>query len=178
MDFLPTPLPGCHVIEPRVFADDRGCFFETYHAEKFRGAGLELPFVQDNHSHSRRNVVRGLHYQVRRPQGKLVRVVQGEIFDVAVDLRPTSPTLGQWFGIRLSAERRNQLYLPPGMAHGFCVLSETADVVYKCTDLYLPEDERTILWNDAELGIAWPLSGPPIVSARDARASSFRDAQR
>ena len=177
MEFLPTPLPGCYVIEPRVFADDRGFFLETYHAGKFRNAGIDLPFVQDNHSHSRRNVVRGLHYQVRRPQGKLVRVVQGEIFDVAVDLRSTSPTHGEWFGIRLSAERRNQLYVPPGLAHGFCVLTETADVVYKCTDLYVPEDERTILWNDPDLGILWPLGGPPIVSARDARASSFRESQ-
>ena len=176
MDFRPTTLPGCFVIEPRVFSDDRGFFLETYHAAKFRAAGLDLPFVQANHSRSRRNVVRGLHYQVHHPQGKLVRVVHGEIFDVAVDLRKESATHGQWFGLRLSAERMDQLYIPPGMAHGFCVLSETADVVYSCTDLYAPADERTIVWNDADLAIDWPLSGPPIVSPRDCQGSSFRDA--
>ena len=176
MDFQPTPLPGCVIVQSRIFRDERGFFLESYHAAKFREAGIDLPFVQDNHSHSKRHVVRGLHYQVNRPQGKLVRVVSGEIFDVAVDLRDGSPTRGQWFGVLLSEELMNQMYIPPGFAHGFSVLSDTADVVYKCTDLYSPQDERTILWNDSDLAIDWRLTGPPIISPRDLQGVPFRNA--
>lgn len=174
MEFQATPLSGCVIVHPRVFGDDRGFFLETYHARKFQEAGIDLPFVQDNHSHSRKNVVRGLHHQRKHPQGKLVRVVQGAIFDVAVDLREGSLTRGQWFGVVLSAELRNQFYIPPGFAHGFSVLSERADVLYKCTDFYAPQDEQIIQWNDPDLAIDWQITGTPIVSERDARGIPFR----
>ncbi|MFN6103076.1 MAG: dTDP-4-dehydrorhamnose 3,5-epimerase [Planctomycetaceae bacterium] len=177
MKFLPTPLAGCFIVEPQRFQDERGHFFETYHQAKFYAGGITVDFVQDNQSRSRRTVIRGLHYQLTAPQGKLVRVVLGEVFDVAVDLRRDSPTRGQWFGIRLSAATGNQLYIPPGFAHGFCTLSEYADVIYKCSALYLPNDERTIRWNDPDLKIAWPLSGEAIVSPRDQQAPLWQAAE-
>lgn len=167
MQFEPTSLPDVVLITPRVFADDRGYFLEVYHSGKFTAAGIPEAFVQDNLSRSARNVVRGLHYQISHPQGKLVTVLQGAIFDVAVDLRRSSPTFGRWVGVELNAERRQLLYIPPGFAHGFCVVSESADVLYKCTDLYHPEHERTVLWNDPALAIEWPLTGPARLSAKD-----------
>lgn len=166
MQFEPTEIPDVILITPRLLGDERGFFQEVYHQEKFREGGIRLPFVQDNHSRSRRGVLRGLHYQIRRPQGKLVRVLQGEIFDVAVDLRRSSPTFGRHVGVRLDALRYQQLYVPPGFAHGFCVLSESADVSYKCTDLYLPEAERSLLWNDPTVGISWPID-EPLLSEKD-----------
>jgi len=169
MKVLTTELPGVVLIEPTVYRDQRGFFLETYHAGKYRAAGVEGIFVQDNHSHSVRGTVRGLHAQRRHPQGKLVRVLRGEIFDVAVDIRPSSPSFRRWVGVRLSAESFRQMYIPPGFAHGFCVLSETADVEYKCTELYDPADEVGILWNDPELGITWPVR-EPILSQKDRAA--------
>ena len=163
-----TPLAGVIVIEPRVFGDTRGYFLETYHRERYREAGLTIPFVQDNHSRSRKNVLRGLHLQLRFPQGKLVGVATGRIWDVAVDVRPSSPTFKQWFGVELSDENHLQLYIPPGYAHGILVLSDVADVSYKCTELYHANDEVGILWNDPDLGVSWPISDP-IVSPRDAQ---------
>jgi dTDP-4-dehydrorhamnose 3,5-epimerase len=175
MKITATDLPGVVLIEPRVFEDERGYFMETFQQPRFQEAGLAWDFVQDNHSHSLRGVLRGLHYQIEHPQGKLVRVVRGEIFDVAVDVRRSSPTFGRWFGAVLSETNRRQLYVPPGCAHGFCVLSERADVIYKCTDVYYPEHERTILWNDPDLAVAWPIASP-LVSAKDQRGLSWRDA--
>ena len=169
MKILPTDLPGVVLIEPVVYRDQRGFFLETYHAGKYHAAGVEGIFVQDNHSHSIRGTVRGLHAQRHHPQGKLVRVLQGEIFDVAVDIRRSSPSFRRWVGVRLSAESFLQIYIPPGFAHGFCVLSETAEVEYKCTELYDPADEFGILWNDPELGITWPVR-EPILSERDRSA--------
>jgi len=170
----PTELPDVMVIEPAVFEDPRGFFMETWHAEKFRAAGLDRAFVQDNHSGSVRNALRGLHYQLGRPQGKLVRVVAGEIFDVAVDLRRSSPTFGRWTGMTLSAANRLQLWVPEGFAHGYYVTSERAEVIYKCTDVYVPEEERTLRWDDPDVGIEWPLgSEPPVVSAKDAKGLAF-----
>jgi dTDP-4-dehydrorhamnose 3,5-epimerase len=169
MRFLPTDLPGVIVVEPDVHRDPRGFFVETYHAAKYREGGIVPPFVQDNHSRSARGTLRGLHAQLRRPQGKLVRAAFGEIFDVAVDVRRGSPSFGRWVGVNLSADSFRQLYVPPGFAHGFCVLSESADVIYKCTELYDPADELTIAWNDVEVGVRWPV-GEPLLSARDAKA--------
>lgn len=166
MRFVRTELPDVIIIEPDVHKDPRGFFLETYHAEKYREGGITPPFVQDNHSRSVRDTLRGLHLQRTRPQGKLVRVIEGEIYDVAVDVRPGSPTFGRWVAVTLSAENFKQVYVPPGFAHGFCVLSEAAQVEYKCTDLYNPSDEVGIAWNDAALGIAWPITAP-ILSARD-----------
>jgi len=160
MKFTPTEIPDVILIEPRVFADERGFFMETYEARRFREAGIDASFVQDNHSRSVRGTLRGLHYQIEHPQGKLCRVVHGEVYDVAVDLRRGSTTFGRWTATILSAENRRQLYIPPGCAHGFCVLSETADFLYKCTDFYSPQHERTLLWNDPQLGIPWPVSHP------------------
>jgi len=168
MQFHPTELAGVVVVEPKVFEDDRGFFMESYHRPKFAAAGIDAEFVQDNHSRSRRGVLRGLHYQLNHPQGKLIRVIQGEIYDVAVDLRRSSPTFGCWYGCALSAGNRRQMYVAPGFAHGFCVTSETAEVIYKCTDIYRPEDEQTLLWNDPELGITWPVEKPTI-SLKDER---------
>lgn len=167
------------MIEPRVFADDRGFFMETYQRQKFRENGIKADFVQDNHSHSRRGTLRGLHYQLKQPQGKLVRVVAGEVYDVCVDLRRGSPTFGQWTGYTLSAENKRQLWIPPGFAHGFYVLSEWADVIYKATQFYAPEWERTLLWNDPDLGIEWPLVGGkmPIISAKDAKGIPLKKAE-
>lgn len=167
MHFESTSISGVVVVESRVFADERGFFVETYQQERFVDAGVDATFVQDNHSHSQTGVLRGLHYQIQQPQGKLVSVVRGEIYDVAVDLRRSSPTFGQWFGIHLGGEPHKMLYVPPGCAHGFLVTDGPADVCYKCTDLYAPQHERTLLWNDSALGIGWPLSGPPIVSSKD-----------
>jgi dTDP-4-dehydrorhamnose 3,5-epimerase len=169
-----TPLPGLLVIEPRVFRDDRGFFWETHHAHRYAEAGIAESFVQDNASRSTRGTLRGLHYQLERPQGKLVWVVRGEVFDVAVDIRKSSPTFGKWFGLRLSGEEPKQLYIPPGFAHGFCVLSDSADFVYKCTNLYAPDDERGILWNDSDIAIEWPLVEPRL-SDKDQRFQRLRD---
>jgi dTDP-4-dehydrorhamnose 3,5-epimerase len=169
MKFLPTALPGVIVVEPDVYRDPRGFFLETFHQRKYTEGGIEGPFVQDNHSHSVQGTLRGLHAQVARPQGKLVRAVAGEMFDVAVDIRPGSPTFRRWVGATLSGENFRQLYIPPGFAHGFCVLSERVDVEYKCTDFYDPADEVTIAWDDPSIGIQWPVR-EPIVSAKDSRA--------
>lgn len=179
MRFLPTAIPEVCIIEPQVFGDERGFFMETYHRARFAAAGIDADFVQDNHSRSRRGTLRGLHYQIRQAQGKLVRVVQGTVFDVAVDMRRSSPTFGQWVGEILSAENKRQMWVPPGFAHGFYVLSDSADFVYKCTALYAPEHERCVRWDDAELAIAWPLveGVPPLVSPKDAAGASFRDAE-
>jgi dTDP-4-dehydrorhamnose 3,5-epimerase len=174
MKILPTPLAGVVVIEPRVFSDSRGFFLETFQAERYAQAGIPGPFVQDNHSHSTRGVLRGLHFQPHYPQGKLVYVTSGVVFDVAVDIRPNSPTLGQWFGITLTAEQHQQFYLPPGLAHGFCVLSEQADFHYKCTDYYHPEDEGCLRWDDPEINIQWPFD-TPILSPKDAQAGLLRE---
>jgi dTDP-4-dehydrorhamnose 3,5-epimerase len=158
-----------------VFEDDRGFFMETFHQARFREAGLPCDFVQENHSRSQQGVLRGLHYQIKHPQGKLIRVVRGEVFDVAVDLRRGSPTFGRWFGVRLSEWNRLQLFVPPKFAHGFCVLSEMADVVYSCTDLYFSEHERVIAWNDPAIGIAWPIASPRL-SPKDERGLRFSEA--
>jgi len=175
MNFVPTELPGVIIVEPRVFSDDRGFFLEVYHQKKFAEGGIPVSFVQDNHSKSCQGTLRGLHLQRTRAQGKLVRAIEGEIFDVAVDVRRGSPTFGKWVGVNLSSENFKQLYVPPGFAHGFYVLSEMAQVEYKCTDFYAPEDELTILWSDATLGIIWPTSAP-ILSSKDSRGQSLNDA--
>jgi len=174
---IPTPLPGVFVLEPRVFGDERGFFFESYNQQTMAEAGILEDFVQDNHSSSRRNVLRGLHYQVTQAQGKLVRVVEGEILDVAVDLRRSSPSFGRWEAVRLSAENKRMLWIPSGFAHGFCVKSEKAQVLYKATDFYAPARERTVIWNDPELKIDWELKGEPIVSAKDQRGVALRDTE-
>ena len=177
MRFTETRIPGVVLIEPDVHRDARGFFLETFHARKYGAAGIPELFVQDTHSASTRGTLRGLHMQVARPQGKLIRVIEGEIWDVAVDARPSSPTCGKWIAERLSAENFRQLYVPPGCAHGFCVLSERAQVQYKCTELYDPADELGIAWNDADLAIAWPLADP-LLSERDRRHGSLADALR
>jgi dTDP-4-dehydrorhamnose 3,5-epimerase len=174
---IPTSLPGVFVLEPKVFGDERGFFLESYNQQTMAEAGITETFVQDNHSCSSRNVLRGLHYQVKHPQGKLVRVATGEIIDVAVDLRRNSPTYGQWEAVRLSGENKRMLWIPSGLAHGFRVVSEMAHVLYKATDYYAPEHERTLAWNDPYLKIAWDLDGDPIVSAKDQRGVAFRDAE-
>lgn len=177
MKVTPTRLPEVLLIEPKVFGDDRGFFFESWNEREFRSAGIDQRFVQDNHSKSARHVLRGLHYQIRQPQGKLVRVVAGEIFDVAVDIRRSSPRFGQHVTVSLSADRHNMLWVPIGFAHGFCVVSDTAEVVYKTTDLYAPEHERTIRWNDPAIGIGWPISVPPILSAKDSKGVLLNEAE-
>jgi dTDP-4-dehydrorhamnose 3,5-epimerase len=174
MKFSPADIPDVVIIEPRVFRDERGFFLETYHEKKFQDGGVDAQFVQDNHSRSVKDTLRGLHAQRRRPQGKLVRAVVGEIFDVAVDIRPHSPTFGRWVGVTLSAENFRQLYVPPGFAHGFCVVSETAEVIYKCTALYDPSDELGVAWDDSDIGIQWPTQ-TPILSPKDAAAPRLRD---
>ncbi|HTC48869.1 MAG TPA: dTDP-4-dehydrorhamnose 3,5-epimerase [Candidatus Aquilonibacter sp.] len=174
---IPTSLPGVFVLEPRVFGDERGFFFESYNQKLMASVGISEIFVQDNHSSSSRNVLRGLHYQIKHPQGKLVRAIEGEILDVAVDMRRSSPTFGRSEGVRLSADNKRMLWIPVGFAHGFCVLSEKAQVLYKATDFYAPEHERTLSWNDAQLKIDWQLDGEPIVSAKDQRGVAFRDAE-
>ena len=160
MQFIETELKGVLLVKPDVFEDPRGLFFEIHHAKKYAQAGIVDPFVQDNYSRSVRGTIRGLHYQVRHRQGKLITVLEGMVFDVAVDIRRGSPTFGKWVGVELSAENRRQIYIPPGFAHGFCVLSEHAGVAYKCTEFYAPEDEGGIAWNDATVGIQWPISQP------------------
>jgi dTDP-4-dehydrorhamnose 3,5-epimerase len=174
---IPTSLPEVFVLEPRVFRDERGYFLESYNQKGLAEAGIVETFVQDNHSCSFRNVLRGLHYQVKHPQGKLVRVAEGEILDVAVDMRRSSPTFGRWEAVRLSGENQHMLWIPAGFAHGFRVLSEKAHVLYKATDFYAPEYERTLTWNDSQLKINWELNGEPIVSAKDQRGTAFADAE-
>ena len=168
MQVTPLALPEVLLIEPRVFGDERGFFYESWNRRSFAQAGLEIDFVQDNHSRSRRGVLRGLHYQVEHAQGKLVRATVGEVFDVAVDLRRSSRNFGRAVGVALSAANKRMLWIPPGFAHGFLVVSEDAEFLYKATDYWYPEHERTLLWNDAALGIAWPLDGEPILAAKDA----------
>ena len=178
MRVTPTAISGVLLLEPRVFADARGYFFESYNERAFAEAtGVTAKFVQDNHSRSVKNTVRGLHYQIQQAQGKLVRVVAGEIFDVVVDLRRSSPSFGKWVGHRLSAENKNMLWIPPGFAHGFAVLSEEADFLYKITDYWAPQHERTLLWNDPELAIEWPLAGEPILTAKDRAGKRLSEAE-
>jgi dTDP-4-dehydrorhamnose 3,5-epimerase len=174
---IPTSLAGVFILEPRVFGDERGFFFESYNQQVMADAGIAESFVQDNHSCSSRDVLRGLHYQVKHPQGKLVRVADGEILDVAVDMRRSAESFGRWEAVRLSGENRRMLWIPAGFAHGFRVLSEKAHVLYKATDFYAPEHERTLAWNDPHLKIDWELDGEPIVSAKDQLGVSFRDAE-
>jgi dTDP-4-dehydrorhamnose 3,5-epimerase len=174
---IPTSLPGVVILEPRVFGDERGFFLESYNERGFAELGIKERFVQDNHSSSRRNVLRGLHYQIKQAQGKLVRAVEGEILDVAVDVRRSSPTFGRWEAVRLSGENKRMLWIPAGFAHGFLVISEKAQVLYKATDYYAPEHERTLMWNDPDLKIDWKLEGDPIVSAKDQRGMTLRDAE-
>ena len=173
-----TKLEGVFVLEPKVFGDARGFFLESYNERAMADAGIRERFVQDNHSYSAQNVVRGLHYQIRHAQGKLVRVVVGEILDVAVDLRRSSRTCGQWSAVSLSAENNHMLWIPPGFAHGFRVVSEHAHVLYKATDYYSPEEERTLAWNDPDLKIDWQCAGEAIVSAKDQRGTPFREAEK
>lgn len=171
MKVIPSRIPEVLLIEPKVFGDDRGFFFESFNAKAFEQAtGLQRTFVQDNHSKSTKNVLRGLHYQIQQPQGKLVRVIQGAVFDVAVDLRKSSLTFCQWVGVHLSAENKQQLWVPEGFAHGFVVLSETAEFLYKTTDYYAPEHEHSVLWSDPAFGITWPIPEAPILAAKDAAA--------
>jgi dTDP-4-dehydrorhamnose 3,5-epimerase len=179
MQFIPTTIPDVILVEPEVFGDERGFFMETYQAQRFAEAGIRVDFVQDNHSGSRQGILRGLHYQIRQPQGKLVRFVTGEAYDVAVDLRRSSPYFGCWVGVVLSAQNHRQLYIPPGFAHGFYVLSEWAEIVYKASDYYAPQWERTLRWDDPTLAIQWPLVGgnPPALSAKDARGASLDQAE-
>ena len=173
-----TPIPDVLVIEPRVFGDERGFFFESFNQHRWQeSTGLDTRFVQENHSRSGRNVLRGLHYQIRRPQGKLVRVILGEVFDVAVDIRRSSPTFGRWVGQYLSADNKKQFWVPEGFAHGFVVLSEVAEFLYLTTDYYAPEHERAIIWNDPDLGIDWPMTGEPLLSDKDRQAARFTDAE-
>ncbi len=177
MKFIPTSIPDIILIEPRVFGDSRGFFMETYQVKLFAEAGIDACFVQDNHSGSQKGILRGLHYQIRQPQGKLVRVVAGEVYDVVVDIRRSSPTFGQWVGTYLSAENKCQLWIPVGFAHGFYVLSEWAEFMYKVTDFYAPEFERSLLWNDPQLGIKWPLvdGKEPLLSKKDVAGQLFKD---
>ncbi|MFZ5556235.1 MAG: dTDP-4-dehydrorhamnose 3,5-epimerase [Pseudomonadota bacterium] len=178
MKVIPTEIPDVLILEPKVFGDERGFFMESYNQRAFHEAtGLNPTFVQDNHSRSAKNVLRGLHYQIRQPQGKLVRVVTGEVFDVAVDLRKSSPTFGKWVGVRLSAENKRMVWIPEGFAHGFLVLSERADFLYKTTSFYALEHERTIVWNDPDIGVAWPLDTLPQLSAKDAAAGTLAQAE-
>jgi dTDP-4-dehydrorhamnose 3,5-epimerase len=177
MKVLQTPLDGALVLEPKVFADDRGFFLESYNEKAFREIGIPDKFVQDNHSFSKRGVLRGLHYQVVKPQGKLVRVVSGEVLDIFVDLRKTSPTFGRWHGVRLSGENRLLAWIPAGFAHGFHVLSESAHVLYKANEFYFPELERTVLWNDPDLNIAWENTAEPLLSEKDKKGRGLKDAE-
>ncbi len=177
MKIKATALPGVLLITPRVFGDDRGFFLESWNARAFADAGLDLTFVQDNHSRSARSVLRGLHYQLSNPQGKLVRVTQGAVFDVAVDLRRSSPHFGRWVGVELSDANKAMLWVPPGFGHGFAVTSDSADFQYKCTTLYEPADEHCIRWDDPAIGIVWPLDMAPLVSAKDAAGKLLADAQ-
>lgn len=177
MRIVQTSLPGVLLIEPRVFGDARGFFMETWNRKDFAGLGIDADFVQDNHSRSAKGVLRGLHYQIRQPQGKLVRVTSGSVFDVAVDIRRSSAHFGRWAGWELSADNQRMMWVPPGFAHGFLVLSETADFLYKTSDYYAPEHERCVLWNDPAIGIDWPLDGDPILSDKDKVGDLLRDAE-
>lgn len=179
MKFIKTKIPDVVIVEPRVFEDHRGFFMETWEARKFAEAGIFVNFVQDNHSKSVQGTLRGLHYQIKHPQGKLVRVVSGEVFDVAVDIRKSSQTFGQWVGVYLSEANKRQVWIPPGFAHGFYVLSDTAEFIYKCTDFYAPEYERTILWNDEDLSITWPIQKnvPLILSEKDKLGTPLKNAE-
>ena len=178
MKFIETPLKDVYILEPTVFGDDRGFFQETWNAQVFRDAGFDITFVQDNHSRSGHGILRGLHYQLQHPQGKLVRVTRGDVFDVAVDIRRGSPSYGKWFGARLSAENHRMLWVPPGFAHGFYVLSECADFLYKCTDSYHPDSEQSLAWDDPTVGIDWPLVNgrAPSLSAKDTEGLRWEDA--
>ena len=177
MQIIPTTIADVLIIEPKVFGDERGFFFESFNERTWRDlTGVDLHFVQHNHSRSAGGVLRGLHYQIRQPQGKLVRVVVGEVFDVAVDIRRSSPSFGQWVGAMLSAENKRQMWVPPGFAHGFCVTSSVAEFLYQTTDYYAPEHERCIAWNDPDLAIEWPLATEPNVSPKDRDGRSFKDA--
>jgi dTDP-4-dehydrorhamnose 3,5-epimerase len=179
MNAIKTNIPDVILFEPKVFGDDRGFFFESFNAKVFEEAvGKRYEFVQDNHSKSAKNVLRGLHYQIEQAQGKLVRVSQGEVFDVAVDLRVASATFGQWVGVLLSAENKHQMWIPPGFAHGFLVLSDTAEFLYKTTDFYAPKFECSLKWDDSTIGIKWPLQGAPLLSAKDASGLPFADAKK
>jgi len=178
MKVIPTNLPEVMIIEPKVFGDERGFFFESFNAKKFAElTGTNVEFVQDNHSLSAKNILRGLHYQIKQAQGKLVRVVAGEVFDVAVDIRKSSPRFGQWTGVILSAENQRQLWIPPGFAHGFVVLSDKAEFLYKTTDYWAPEYERSLQWNDPAIGIEWPIQGEPVMSAKDQQGKLLADAE-
>jgi dTDP-4-dehydrorhamnose 3,5-epimerase len=177
MKIVSTTIPDVLILEPKVFGDDRGFFFESFNEQRWCDlTGIDLHFVQHNHSRSTGGVLRGLHYQIKQPQGKLVRVVVGEVFDVAVDIRRHSPSFGQWFGALLSAENKRQMWVPPGFAHGFCVTSDVAEFLYLATDYYAPEHERCIVWNDPELAIQWPMEREPNVSIKDREGRSFKDA--
>ena len=178
MQVTATDLPEVMVIEPKVFGDARGFFLESFNAKAFAEAtGVNLPFVQDNHSRSAQGVLRGLHYQIKQAQGKLVRVVRGSVFDVAVDVRRSSPNFGHWVGVELTEDNNRQLWVPPGFAHGFLVLSASADFLYKTTDYYAPEHERSVLWNDPAIGIDWPLLGEPLLSGKDKVGALLKDAE-
>ena len=179
MNVVKTSIPEVLIFEPKVFGDARGFFYESFNANVFEQAtGVKANFVQDNHSKSAKNVLRGLHYQIEQAQGKLVRVTQGEVFDVVVDLRQSSPTLGKWEGAHLSAENKRQLWIPPGFAHGFLVLSDTAEFLYKTTDFYAPQHERCIKWDDPSIGIEWPLQGMPGLSVKDSAGATLQDAKK
>jgi dTDP-4-dehydrorhamnose 3,5-epimerase len=178
MQIIPTEIADVFLLEPRVFSDSRGFFLETYNQRSFEELGLNIQFVQDNRSHSKKGVLRGLHYQIAQAQGKLISVLQGEIFDVAVDLRQGSPTFGKWTGVRLSSSTPRMIWIPKGFAHGFYTCSETADLIYKVTDFYAPRDERTLLWNDPDLAVDWPLLGEPILSEKDRGGHLLRDMPR
>ena len=177
MKVIPTALPDVLILEPKVFGDERGFFYESYNKQALEECGIHAEFVQDNHSRSAKNVLRGLHYQIKQPQGKLVRVVEGEVFDVAVDLRRSSPTFGKWVGVNLSASSKRMLWVPAGFGHGFLVLSEYAEFLYKTTDYYAPEYERCIVWNDPEIAIEWPVAGEPILSSKDKTGHSLKQAE-
>ena len=177
MKIIPTAIPEVLLLEPEIFGDERGFFFESWNKRTFSGLGINAEFVQDNHSKSQMNVVRGLHYQIEHAQGKLVRVTAGTVYDVAVDLRRSSPTFGQWVGFTLSAEDKCMAWIPPGFAHGFCVTSDSAEFLYKTTDYWSPAHERTLLWNDPQLAIPWPLSGEPLLAAKDKTGTLLAEAE-
>jgi dTDP-4-dehydrorhamnose 3,5-epimerase len=177
MKIIPTAIPEVLLLEPKIFGDERGFFFESWNKRTFSGLGINAEFVQDNHSKSQMNVVRGLHYQIEHAQGKLVRVTAGTVYDVAVDLRRSSPTFGQWVGFTLSAEDKCMAWIPPGFAHGFCVTSDSAEFLYKTTDYWSPAHERTLLWNDPQLAIPWPLTGEPLLAAKDKTATLLAEAE-
>jgi dTDP-4-dehydrorhamnose 3,5-epimerase len=177
MNIIPTSIPDVVLLEPKVFGDERGFFYESWNKRTFAELGIAADFVQDNHSKSQQNVLRGLHYQIEHAQGKLVRVAAGAVYDVAVDLRRSSPTFGQWVGFTLSAEDKRMAWIPPGFAHGFCVTSESAEFLYKTTDYYSPAHERTLLWNDPQLAIPWPLDGEPLLAAKDKSGLPLAEAE-